>query len=99
MAGWTSYCTPHSIDEALDLLRRYAGNARVIAGGTDLLLELQHGQRPPVEALVDITRIPELSRITPTGDSEVSIGAGVTHTQSVESALLSKRATGLVESC
>src|SRR5690349_24015076 len=99
MAGWKHYHTPHSIEEALELLREYAGSARVVGGGTDLLLELQHGHRPPQEALIDITRIPSMTQIAQSGDSEATIGAGVTHTQIVESALLADRATCLVESC
>lgn len=99
MAGWKHYHTPHSIDEAVDLLRRYAGSARVVGGGTDLLLELQHGDRPQQEALIDITCIPELTRIAQTSDSEAAIGAGVTHNQIVASGLLADRATCLVESC
>ena len=72
--------------------------ARVVAGGTDLLLELQQGRRPRVAALVDVTRIPEMSRIE-TARDDVYIGAAVTHTAIVASALLAKRATCLVESC
>src|SRR5688500_8195558 len=99
MAGWKHYHTPTSVDEALNLLTRYAGNARIVAGGTDLLLELQHGHRQPLEALVDITRIPDLAHITQIDDSEVIIGAGATHTQIVCADLLASRATCLVESC
>src|SRR5687767_8866404 len=92
MAGWKHYHTPHTTDEALDLLTRYAGSARIIAGGTDLLLELQHGHRPPVEALIDITRIPDLTSLTQS-DYSITIGAGVTHTAIVESPLLADQAT------
>lgn len=99
LTGWKHYHTPHSVDEALSLLRSYAGNARIVAGGTDLLLELQHGHRPPQEALIDITHIPELTQITQTDELALHIGAGVTHTQIVHSALLASRVTCLVESC
>jgi CO/xanthine dehydrogenase FAD-binding subunit len=99
MAGWKHYHTPHSIDEALDLLHQHAGNARIVSGGTDLLLELQQGHRPVQEALIDVTHIAEMRQITRRDDLYVSIGAAVTHTQIVDSALLSDRATCLVESC
>lgn len=98
MALWKHYHTPATIDEALDLLASYAGRARVIAGGTDLLLDIKHGHLPPVEALVDITRIEDLRGIHPDGDHLV-IGAGVTHTQIVNHPLIAARATCLVESC
>jgi carbon-monoxide dehydrogenase medium subunit len=99
MFGWKHYHSPSSIDEALSLLARYQGQAEVIAGGTDLILELRHGNHSPVEALVDVTHIPELVGINSSPGESVTIGAAVTHTQIVQSGLLARRATCLVESC
>ncbi len=98
MKLWDQYYTPSTIQEAAALLSQYAGRARVIAGGTDLLVDLRAEGGHPHEALVDITRIPDLNRIETDAD-EIIIGAGVTHTQIVKSALLAQRATCLVESC
>lgn len=98
MIGWKHYYTPNTISEATELLTQHAGQARVIAGGTDLLLEIREGHRPPVEALIDITHIPELAAIE-IADNEARIGAGVTHTQIVGHEMLAARATCLVESC
>ncbi len=98
MKLWERYYTPRTIEEASDLLARYAGEARIIAGGTDLLLEIKQGHRPVAKALVDVTCIDELTRLTFDGD-RVTIGAGVTHTQIVKTGQLADRATCLVESC
>ncbi len=98
MTLWHRYHLPSSLEEAADLLARYAGRARVVAGGTDLLLEIRQGIRPPIEALVDITRIPELRRITQEGDALI-IGAGVTHSEIVRHPLVRARATCLAEGC
>ncbi len=99
MKLWNRYYTPTTIDEALQLLTSHAGQARVIAGGTDLLIDMKVEPDPtPHEALVDITSIPDLCSIDEQ-DGAASIGAGVTHTQIVKSALLAGRATCLVESC
>lgn len=96
---WNRYYTPTTIDEALELLTSHAGQARVIAGGTDLLIDMKAEADPhPHEALVDITSIPDLRDITEE-DGHAIIGAGVTHTQIVKSPLLASRATCLVESC
>ncbi|GAB4471278.1 MAG: xanthine dehydrogenase family protein subunit M [Anaerolineae bacterium] len=95
---WDRYYTPHTLPEAIDILEQYGGAARVVAGGTDLLLEIKQGRQPPVAALVDITHIAELARISEQ-DGEVFIGAAVTHTEVVRNALLAERATCLVESC
>jgi carbon-monoxide dehydrogenase medium subunit len=70
----------------------------VIGGGTDLLLELQQGRRPPVEALIDLTRIPGLDRIEDQ-DGRLVIGAGVTHARIVRDTRLRRRATCLAEGC
>jgi CO/xanthine dehydrogenase FAD-binding subunit len=98
MKLWERYYTPRTVEEASDLLTRYAGEARIIAGGTDLLLEIKQGHRPVAKALVDVTCIDELTRLTFDGD-RVTIGAGVTHTQIVKTGGLADRATCLVESC
>lgn len=98
MKLWNRYLTPKTIDEALAMLHQHAGNARIIAGGTDLLVDLRAEESEPQNALVDITRIPELAGIHDEGD-HVLIGAGVTHAQIVKSPLIAMHATCLVESC
>ena len=69
------YLLPATVDEALALLAAYDGRARIIAGGTDALLDLQKGKLR-TECLVDITRIPELGRID-VSDGWVTVGAAV----------------------
>jgi xanthine dehydrogenase FAD-binding subunit len=99
MKLWNHYHTPHAVDEAIQLLHDYAGQARIIAGGTDLLVDARaeiHYQ--PHEALIDITHIPELLNIRE-DDNRILIGAGVTHTSIVKSAAIVAGATCLVESC
>ncbi len=96
MSLWSEYHLPRSVDEAVGLLARYQGRARVVAGGTDLILDLQQGNEHPVEALVDVTRIGGFTEIHE-ADGFITIGAGVTHNQIVESTLLHQKATALVE--
>jgi CO/xanthine dehydrogenase FAD-binding subunit len=98
MKMWNHYHTPSSVAEATVLLERYAGEARIIAGGTDLLVDMHAEKRKPYKALVDVTSIPELNRIE-MNEPWVSIGAGVTHTQITKSPALIDGATCLVESC
>lgn len=98
MQLWDRYYVPHTVEEASALLAQHAGQARVVGGGTDLLLDIKTGHQPHFPALVDITHIPEMAHITQEGDTVV-IGAGVTHSQVVASGVLSGRATCLVESC
>jgi carbon-monoxide dehydrogenase medium subunit len=98
MKLWSHYYTPETVDDAAALLERYGGSARVIAGGTDLLVEAKAGDHDPFEALVDVTRIPELCRIECDGD-HILIGSGVTATQIVTSPLIQQSAICLAESC
>jgi CO/xanthine dehydrogenase FAD-binding subunit len=98
MTLWTHYHTPSTVEEALELLRSYRGRARLIAGGTDLLLDIRQGHTPRPDALIDVTCIQGFSAIQQDGDT-LLIGAGVTHTQIVKSPLIAARATCLVESC
>ncbi len=70
------FCNPASMEEALDLLATHSGAARVIAGGTDLLIDLRKGKKQ-AQFLVDITRIPGLGEIR-IENGFVEIGAAVT---------------------
>lgn len=98
MALWQTYHTPSTIGEALHLLRQYDGKAQIIAGGTDLIIDMQTQHHPPVEALVDVTRIEGLDTIS-IEEGWVRIGAAVTHSQIEQSALLRQHGRALVESC
>ncbi|MFP6744777.1 MAG: FAD binding domain-containing protein, partial [Alphaproteobacteria bacterium] len=57
------YEVPESLDAAVEMLAAEAGLARVLAGGTDLLVQLRGGMIDPA-LVIDITRIPEMSAIT-----------------------------------
>jgi CO/xanthine dehydrogenase FAD-binding subunit len=92
---WQAYELPNSVEEALAVLARYEGRAQLIAGGTDLIIELQEG-RHAVECLVDVTRIPGLDRIEEQ-DGSIVLGANVTFRQIKESALLQDKARVLAE--
>ncbi|GAB4474585.1 MAG: xanthine dehydrogenase FAD-binding subunit XdhB [Anaerolineales bacterium] len=75
MPAWTSYYLPQTIPEALDILQNEA-HSKVIAGGTDLLLELQQGRHAPVRTLVDLSAIAELQKLE-ISEEMLWIGAGV----------------------
>jgi len=94
---WQEYLFPSSVEEALALLAEREGRARLIAGGTDLIIELSEGRRA-ADCLVDITRIPELDKIT-LENGMIVLGANVTHRQASESPLVRERATVLAQAC
>jgi CO/xanthine dehydrogenase FAD-binding subunit len=91
---WDEYHLCEVKDQALDLLHRYGGEARVIAGGTDLILQVEaSGNHLP--ALIDITRIQDLQEITVRQD-RIFIGAAVTFQQIINSRLVFRHAPHLV---
>ncbi len=93
---WTEYITPASLEETLRLLNEKGEKARLIAGATDLMLELERGVRKGIETLIDITRLPDLDRISLDEDETVHLGPLVTHNAAAASSLLRERAFPLV---
>jgi len=95
--NWKAYYKPKTVAEALALLDQAEGKARLIAGGTDLVLQLRWGE-PTADFLVDITEIDELKDIREQ-DGWVYIGAAVTHNEIAKNALIRKEASALAEGC
>ncbi len=95
---WTHYFSPTSVSEALELLAQHGVKARVIAGGTDILLEMERGQRPGVDILIDITRISGLDTISLRGD-QIRLGPLVTHNHIIASQLIVERGLPLAQAC
>jgi xanthine dehydrogenase iron-sulfur cluster and FAD-binding subunit A len=96
---WNEYHSPASLDEAIGLLDRYKGRARIVAGATDLMLELERGVRAGVDVLIDITRVPGLDQIQRLADDRIEIGPLVTHNACVASKLLIEQAWPLPRAC
>lgn len=93
---WHTYLRPKTVEEALQMLAEAGEAAVLIAGGTDLMLDLQQGRHPPVQALVDITEIPELRALEIRGD-ELFVGAGVPLNRVSASPLVREHAMALAE--
>ncbi len=92
--------TPATLEDALSLLDAHGPAARPVAGGTDLLVELDRGVRPGVEVLVDLTRIQGLNGIDLDPDrGRLVLGGLVTHNQVVASDLVVSRALPLAQAC
>jgi carbon-monoxide dehydrogenase medium subunit len=68
---------PRSIDECLKSLTEHGRDAKVVAGGTDLLPQLKNGLlKPP--CVVDLSGVPELRALSDDGTRGLRIGAAVT---------------------
>ncbi|MEX1071872.1 MAG: xanthine dehydrogenase family protein subunit M [Anaerolineales bacterium] len=95
---WQQYLSPRSIPEAIQALKSAPGAAIPIAGGTDLLLDLQQGRHTPVHTLVDMTTIPELNQLE-AREGKLFIGAAVPLNRIARHPLVTQHAQALVEAC
>lgn len=84
------YKTPKTLQEACRILWEANGKAKVIAGGTDLVIQLRNGDLTP-RLLIDISGLKELQGIE-TSDGIVSIGAAVSHSEISGSPLIKQYA-------
>ena len=71
------YLVTHTVEETLEVITSAQGKARIVSGGSDLLLEMQQGSQPPVRTLVDVTEIEEMCDLEIRAGS-LFIGASVT---------------------
>ena len=93
---WQAYHSVSSVSEALALLNEHGSAARIVAGGTDLIIEMERGVHPQLRVLIDITRVPGLDLISLDGDAIV-LGPLVTHNHVVGSDLIRRRALPLAQ--
>ena len=87
---------PATVDAAVALLAEGGGGARVLAGGTDLLVQLRSGMVEP-SMVVDIKRLPEVREIA-AEDGGFRVGAAVSGAELGEHVELKARWPGVVES-
>src|SRR5271167_2587286 len=90
-----SFAAPTSVDEAVKILAGASGMAKVLAGGTDLLVQLRSGRMKP-ELIVDTKRIPGMIGIREEGAHFV-IGASTPGTVIYENEALTRAWPGIVE--
>ncbi len=92
---WDKYLRPSRLREAIDLMESYGEEASIIAGGTDLLIQIRKREARP-RILIDITGIPGLDQIR-LDKGLIKVGALVTHHQMATSPLLREKASALSE--
>lgn len=70
------FASPQSLDEALSVLASNGERARIIAGGTDILVQMRAGRRHP-GVVVDVKSIPELNQMSYDAQNGLTLGAAV----------------------
>ncbi len=92
----SGYEAPLSIEDTVALLQGANGDARILAGGTDLLAQMRTGVVSP-ELIVDIKKIPQLNTIEATADGGFRVGAAVCGAALSENEALKRAWPGVVE--
>jgi len=89
------YFNPSTMSEAISLLAKYKGQAKILAGGTDLLIEMKKDLTP--KYVIDIKRISELNYIKYEEDEGLKIGALITHSALINSTVVQEKYNLLAE--
>ena len=89
------FAAPESIGQAIKILSSAKGKSKILAGGTDLLVQMRSGRIEP-SLIVDIKNIPELTEIKKE-KSGYRIGAAVSGAKLAENKIVKKNWPGVVE--
>jgi len=93
------YLAPQSIDETVRLLAEHGDRARLIAGGTDIVVQMKESATrfPYPQYLVSVARVPGVMGMEFAEPSGLRIGAAVTMAEIAESPLIRERYAALAE--
>lgn len=98
MSIFLNYIKPKTVQEAVRMISRAEGSQAVVAGGTDLLLDIRQGRHQPVDLLIDVSEVDEMRQVY-VKNGWVYLGAAVTHKQIISHPLLKENTRCLVEGC
>ena len=90
------YIAPKNVDEVISLLASQNGNAKVLCGGTDLIVQLREGRRT-TGLVVDVKNIPDLTQVTYDGETGLRIGAAAACHQICSDPFVQKYYQGLID--
>jgi carbon-monoxide dehydrogenase medium subunit len=96
---WQDYHSVISIDDAVHILAEQGIKARIVAGATDLMLEMERGVRKGINTLIDISRIRGLDQIKLDETGMIHIGPLVTHGECAASKMIIEQAFPLARAC
>ena len=95
---WQEYLRPTNLSQALQAFAEAPRPILPVAGGTDLLLDLEQGRHAPVHTLLDVTSIAEMTVLEVRGE-ELFVGAAVPVNRVALDPLTQEHAQALVEAC
>ncbi len=95
---WQEYLRPTNLSQALKAFAEAPRPILPVAGGTDLLLDLEQGRHSPVHTLLDVTSIVEMTAVEIRGD-QLFVGGAVPVNRIVLDPVVSAHAQALTEAC
>lgn len=96
---WQKYLLVSSIEETIRNLSTEPAKTYIIAGGTDIMLEIERGLHPDLHTLIDVSRVPGLNNIWKDEAGYIHIGATATHNDVLKSDLIREQAFPLMQAC
>jgi len=93
---WIDFASPSSLSEALDLLAQHTDRSRMMAGGTDIIVQLRTGRRTE-DLLIDAKAIPELNEMKYSPSTGLTLGAAVPCYQVYGNQAVSQAYPGLID--
>ena len=90
------YVAPTTLDEAVRLMAESGPNAKALAGGTDVIVQLRGG-RFQIERLVDVKKVPEMNELSYSEANGLTVGAAVPCCLIYENETVIKHYPGLVD--
>ena len=94
---WDKFINVTTVEQALGLLAEYGREARIISGGTDLIIEIENRVRSP-KVIIDVSRISGLDSIR-LENGVFHLSAGVTHNQAAVHREVVEKAFPLASAC
>lgn len=92
------FAAPQTVQEAIELLARASGEARLLAGGTDLIAQMKENRKSP-GVIVDVKKIPDLNELSWDARNGLRIGAAVSCSRIAAFAPVRERYPALAEAC
>lgn len=96
---YEKYFIVNSMNDAVALRAKYSDSSKIIAGGTDLFLEMERGLHSGVKEIIDISRVSGLDEIWMDDQLYIHIGPTATHSACLKSSLIQDFAECLYQAC
>ncbi len=96
---YEKYFIVNSLTDAILLKEKYAESSKFLAGGTDLVLEMERGLHSEIKQIIDISRVSGLDEIWMDDQLYIHIGPTATHSACLKSSLIQEFAHCLFQAC